>query len=105
MHLQHTAGSEAAEECLADQRSIDAGFASKSTGYANGDFNYSGGPPNSDDYFVIDLAYSTQSAPLAAIPEAASDTNIQTNRSIKHHSHHRRRRPQIRANRLFSRRF
>lgn len=54
-----------------DYAGIDAGFAQNLTGYYNGDFNYSGGKPNSDDYFLIDRTYSGQGAPLGA-PEAVA---------------------------------
>jgi hypothetical protein len=36
---------------------IDAGFIGRLSGYRNGDFNYSGGSPDADDYFLIDKAY------------------------------------------------
>ena len=64
-----------------DYAKIDAGFASHLTGYRNGDFNFSGGSPNSDDYFQIDRAFHNQGAALssAAAPQptvafAASST-------------------------------
>ncbi|HEV8378103.1 MAG TPA: hypothetical protein VGP99_04585, partial [Tepidisphaeraceae bacterium] len=49
------------------------------TGYRNGDFNFSGGFPNSDDYFQIDKAFYNQGAALSsavqpATPFAASST-------------------------------
>jgi hypothetical protein len=47
-----------------DYFAIDRGRAMGLSGYANGDFNYSGGPPNGDDYFLIDAAYLGQGAPL-----------------------------------------
>jgi hypothetical protein len=49
-----------------DYAAIDAGFATRATGYIHGDFNRSGGPPNSDDYFTIDQAFFNQGAPLSA---------------------------------------
>jgi len=94
-----------------DYAAIDAGFAAHSTGYGNGDFNYSGGAPNADDYFVIDLAYSNQDAPLSSSPQAASDKSIKADalRSVrvqKHQKHrHHRRNVKIRATSLFSRQF
>ena len=84
---------------------IDAGFATHSTGYHNGDFNYSGGAPNADDYFAIDKAYFDQAAPLSspqapAAQAAAASTPIVSS-SIdgsklavkepeKKHRHHKR---------------
>jgi hypothetical protein len=91
-----------------DFAAIDAGFATHSTGYANGDYNYSGGPPNSDDYFVIDLAYSNQADQLSSPPHSASDISIDASRSVvvkrQTHRHHRRK-PKFRATSLFSRQF
>jgi hypothetical protein len=58
-----------------DYAAIDSGFATHATGYANGDFNYSGGAPNSDDYFTIDRAFADQGAALggaAIVPQAPS---------------------------------
>jgi hypothetical protein len=42
---------------LADYFAIDRGRAMRLTGFANGDLNYSGGPPDADDYLVIDRAF------------------------------------------------
>ncbi|HEV8378105.1 MAG TPA: hypothetical protein VGP99_04595, partial [Tepidisphaeraceae bacterium] len=56
-----------------DYAAIDAGFAQNLTGWFNGDNDYSGGKPNSDDYFRMDLAFSGQGAPLGA-PQAAPAT-------------------------------
>jgi hypothetical protein len=42
---------------------IDAGFASHTTGYANGDFNLDG-KINADDYFMIDSKINRQGLPL-----------------------------------------
>jgi hypothetical protein len=53
-----------------DYAAIDAGFAQNLTGWFNGDNDYSGGKPNSDDYFRIDRTFSGQGAPLGA-PAAA----------------------------------
>jgi len=60
-----------------DYAGIDVGYAQGLLGYYNGDFDYGGGKPDADDYFLIDRAYSGQGAPLAgtqvaAAPEAAS---------------------------------
>jgi len=56
-----------------DYAAIDAGFASHATGYNNGDFNFSGGSPNPDDYFIIDKTFNDQGAPLSdPIPAAAA---------------------------------
>ncbi|HEV8606351.1 MAG TPA: right-handed parallel beta-helix repeat-containing protein [Tepidisphaeraceae bacterium] len=49
-----------------DYAHIDAGLAAHLTGYRNGDFNFTGGQPNSDDYFQIDRAFHNQAAPLSA---------------------------------------
>jgi hypothetical protein len=89
-----------------DFAQIDAGFASHATGYLNGDFNLSGGPPNSDDYFLIDKAYSDQAAPLSA-PRAPATEVVQASAPVasdaasvskaavkvpekKNHRHHKR---------------
>jgi hypothetical protein len=47
-----------------DFAKLDTGFATRATGYGNGDVNYSGGPPNSDDYFGADNAFFNQGAPI-----------------------------------------
>jgi hypothetical protein len=45
---------------------IDLGYANQlAGGYRTGDFNYSGGPPNGDDYFLIDSAFLAQGIPLS----------------------------------------
>jgi hypothetical protein len=54
-----------------DYAAIDNGFASNLTGYQNGDFDYSGGKPNSDDYFRIDKAFFDQGAPLTGVDAVA----------------------------------
>jgi hypothetical protein len=36
---------------------IDRGRAQRLTGFANGDFDYSGGPPDADDFMIIDRAF------------------------------------------------
>jgi len=62
-----------------DYAAIDAGFAQNLTGWFNGDNDYSGGKPNSDDYFRIDRTFSGQGSPLgapAAAP-ASADTTVQ----------------------------
>ncbi len=86
-----------------DYANIDAGFASHATGYRNGDFNYSGGTPNPDDYFLIDKAFFDQSAVLTpsateqiAAPAEAQSLELKT-RPAQHHQprrHHHRRRHQ-----------
>jgi hypothetical protein len=55
-----------------DYAAIDAGFANNRTGYQNGDFDYSGGKPDSDDYFLIDKAHFDQAAPLSGGAAAAA---------------------------------
>jgi hypothetical protein len=61
---------------IADFLAIDRGRALRLSGWSNGDFDYSGGPPTADDYMLIDRAFMTQggalaglSAPAAAVPE------------------------------------
>jgi PKD repeat protein len=89
-----------------DYARIDAGFASKSTGYLNGDFNFSGGAPNSDDYFLIDKTFGDQGTPLGtpAAPLAASSeetsaadpltrTRVQSTRKHKSKHHKMRHHP------------
>jgi len=49
-----------------DYAKIDGGFATHAIGYRNGDLNFSGGSPNSDDYFQIDKAFYNQGAALSA---------------------------------------
>jgi hypothetical protein len=93
-----------------DYAAIDTGFATRATGYNNGDFNYSGGAANSDDYFVIDRAYSNQGAALAGSDPQPALADVSTKatssrRPARHHRHgHHRREPQIHANQLFYRR-
>jgi hypothetical protein len=36
---------------------IDRGWANGLEGFVNGDFDYSGGPPDADDYFILDEAF------------------------------------------------
>jgi autotransporter-associated beta strand protein len=38
-------------------------------GWARGDFDYSGGPPTGDDYFIIDTAFLQQGGPLGGSAE------------------------------------
>lgn len=47
---------------------IDRAYAggNANSGYQNGDFNYDGGAPDGDDYFLIDLGFVAQGSPLAA---------------------------------------
>ena len=47
-----------------DYFKIDWGDANNLTGYQNGDFNYSGGPPSTADYNRIDEAVANQGSPL-----------------------------------------
>jgi hypothetical protein len=49
-----------------DYAKIDEGWAGGLMGYENGDFNYSGGTPNADDYFLIDRAFGEQNSVAAA---------------------------------------
>jgi glucose/arabinose dehydrogenase len=53
-----------------DYFAIDFGFANASDGYPNGDFNYSGGAPDGDDYFTIDQSFIDPGAPLFALGPA-----------------------------------
>jgi hypothetical protein len=55
----------------ADYAKIDAGYLGNLTGWQNGDFNYDGSV-NGSDYTLIDNAFNTQGAQLAA--EIASPT-------------------------------
>jgi hypothetical protein len=83
-----------------DFAAIDAGFATHSSGYRNGDFNYSGGSPNSDDYFLIDKAFFDQSSVLTsaanevlAAPASAEAAQLTTRHARRQHvrrHHHRR---------------
>jgi Ca2+-binding RTX toxin-like protein len=54
-----------------DYAQIDAGFATHALGYANGDLDYRGGPPNSDDYFGADHAFFNQGPPINPPPPQA----------------------------------
>ena len=56
---------------LADYFALDRGRALRLTGYANGDFDYSGGPPNADDDMIIDRAFLWQHSALPAAALAA----------------------------------
>jgi hypothetical protein len=49
-----------------DYHRIDLAFANHWPGYHNGDFDYDGGPPDGDDYFLIDRSFQDQSNGLAA---------------------------------------
>jgi len=74
-----------------DYARIDAGFAARQPNYQNGDLNYSGGPPNADDFFLIDRAFTDQSSPISP---AASSTVIRLTkrphaRKAPHHPRHR----------------
>jgi hypothetical protein len=59
---------------ISDFFRIDAGRAMRQTRYANGDFSFSGGVANGDDYMLIDRAFlgqgqsSSPAAPAAAAP-------------------------------------
>jgi T5SS/PEP-CTERM-associated repeat protein len=62
-----------------DYTAIDLGLANGLTGYNHGDFNYSGGVPDGDDYNLIDIAFFAQGAPLAgsaAAPLTASASAV-----------------------------
>jgi len=48
-----------------DLAAIDSGFAQNLTGYYNGDWDYSGGKPDADDYFMVDRAFAGQGAPMS----------------------------------------
>jgi hypothetical protein len=43
-----------------DYARMDGGFASHAVNYQNGDLDYSGGPANADDYFLLDRAFVEQ---------------------------------------------
>jgi hypothetical protein len=72
------------------------------SGYRNGDFNFSGGSPNSDDYFQIDHAFYNQGAALSSAvtpPPApafaasstvvsATQTATPTKKAAKKHAKH-----------------
>ena len=88
-----------------DYAAIDAGFATHASGYRNGDFNYSGSAPNSDDYFLIDKAFFDQSAVLGpspieqiAAPAEAQSVELKRRPGQRHeprrHHHRRRHQPQ-----------
>ena len=47
---------------ISDYFAIAAGRARRLSGYSNGDFDYSGGPANADDFAIIDRAFLSQSA-------------------------------------------
>jgi hypothetical protein len=49
----------------------DLGRANGLTGYARGDVDYSGGPPNGDDYFIFDRVFLAQGTPLGAAVAAS----------------------------------
>ncbi len=55
-----------------DYARIDAGYSARLSDYRNGDFNYSGGGPNADDYFLIDKAFSDQDVVLGPAQVALS---------------------------------
>ena len=59
-----------------DYARIDGGFAAHLSGYRNGDLNFSGGSPNSDDYFQIDKAFYNQGAALSDAVSAATDAGV-----------------------------
>ncbi|HEV8293256.1 MAG TPA: hypothetical protein VGP94_15075, partial [Tepidisphaeraceae bacterium] len=79
---------------------IDTGFATHTSGYRNGDSNYSGGPPNADDYFLIDKAFIDQSSVLSGTlseniaPAATAQSEPVMSRRARGHQtrrhHHRR---------------
>jgi hypothetical protein len=80
-----------------DYARIDGGFASHLSGYRNGDFNFSGGTPNSDDYFQIDRAFYNQGAALSSavtppptVAFAASSTIVSapTKKAVKKPAKH-----------------
>src|SRR5207237_9523958 len=72
---------------------IDGGFNSGTGGYYHGDFDYSGGPPDADDYFAIDKAFASQGAvlgvvsspqaPSAAVTEVAASSNVASKAAMK----------------------
>jgi hypothetical protein len=53
---------------------IDGAFGSQnqSAGYHNGDFNFSLGPPNADDYFIIDREFAAYLEAQSSVTEQAS---------------------------------
>lgn len=61
---------------IADYLRVDRAAARGLAGWQNGDFNYSGGPPNATDYFYLDQGFLLQGAPMSmdgprteAVPE------------------------------------
>jgi hypothetical protein len=78
-----------------DYAQIDAGFATHATGYFNGDFNFSGGAPNSDDYFLLDKNFADVTAPLPpaepAAPAAAEVIDATRTAPLRHHKHKKHR--------------
>src|SRR5207248_2751966 len=60
-----------------DYAAIDAGFAGSLSGWFNGDNDYSGGRPNSDDYFRIDKAFSGQGATLGQVPAPSAPASTE----------------------------
>jgi hypothetical protein len=62
---------------ISDFFAIDAGFGLGRAGYAHGDFDYSGGLADADDYMRIDRAFLAQGSPLsppaAQLDSAAGD--------------------------------
>src|SRR6185295_420691 len=74
-----------------DYARIDSGFANKALGYENGDLDYSGGPANADDYFLIDRTYAATAAPPAA-PASATVSRVTIEKHPRKRSHHRQNR-------------
>jgi hypothetical protein len=81
-----------------DYARIDAGYASGGLNYQNGDFDYSGGAPDADDYFLIDLAFGTPdvhpglrpgagvaSSAMAASAKASSSRSVRKPTIKAHH--------------------
>ena len=60
---------------LADFFLADTGRALRKTGFAGGDFDYSGGVANADDYMLIDRALLNQLGTLAGAPAPLPDSS------------------------------
>jgi hypothetical protein len=56
----------------ADYFAVDRGGALHLTGWANGDFDYSGGRPDAADYMLIDRAFLSSAPALATMPAATN---------------------------------
>ena len=57
---------------IADYLMVDRATAREQTGWVAGDFDYSGGPADGTDYFLMDQAFLGQGAALSQFPHAAT---------------------------------